>query len=70
MAKIVASDPVFLKDDRPRLSRKEWFRKTLSKAVHAWKLIVDLRLSEEKASRLRFYVDEPAYTDFHWGRSY
>lgn len=67
MAKLVASDPVFLKDDRPRLSRKELFRKTLSKAAHAWKLIVDLRLSEEEASRLRFFVDEPAYTDLHWG---
>lgn len=67
MAKLVASDPVFLKDDRPRLSRKELFRKTLRKTAHAWKLIVDLRLSEEEASRLRFFVDEPAYTDLHWG---
>lgn len=67
MAKIVASDPVFLKDDRTRLSRKDLFKKTLSKAAHAWKLIGDLRLSEQEASRLRFFVDEPAYTDLHWG---
>lgn len=47
MAKLVASDPMFLKDDRPRLSLKELFRKTLNKAAHAWTLIVDLRLSEK-----------------------
>lgn len=23
-------------------------------------------ISEEEASKLRFYVDEPAYTDLHW----
>jgi len=33
---------VFLKDDRTRLIRKEFFRKTPGKEAHAWKLIVDL----------------------------
>lgn len=67
MAKLVAADPVFLKDDRPRLGRQELFQKTLRKTAHAWKLITDLRLSEEEASKLRHFVDEPAYTDLHWG---
>lgn len=67
MAKIVAADPIFLKDDRPRLDRQELFQKTLKKTAHAWKLITDLKLSEEEASKLRHFVDEPAYTDLHWG---
>nr|DAD47719.1 TPA_asm: hypothetical protein HUJ06_017656 [Nelumbo nucifera] len=67
MARLVASDPVFRKDNRPMLSRKELFKNTLRKATHAWKRIIELRLSEEEASRLRFYVDEPAFTDLHWG---
>jgi len=37
-----------------------WFR-----ATHAWKLIIDLRLSEDEDPRLNF-VDEPVYTYFHW----
>jgi len=45
IANLVASDPVFHKDDRPRLSRQELFKKTLRKAAHAWKLFVDLQLS-------------------------
>ncbi|XP_073159034.1 peroxisomal acyl-coenzyme A oxidase 1-like isoform X2 [Henckelia pumila] len=49
------------------LPRKELFKNTLRKAAHAWKQIIELRLTEEEASRLRFYVDEPAYTDLHWG---
>lgn len=67
MAKIVAADPIFLKDDRPRLDRQELFQKTLKKTAHAWKLITDLKLSEEEASKLRHFVDETAYTDLHWG---
>ncbi|CAA0825413.1 Peroxisomal acyl-coenzyme A oxidase 1 [Striga hermonthica] len=58
---------VFRKDDRTMLPRKELFKQTLRKAAYAWKRIVELRLSEEEASKLRFYVDEPAYTDLHWG---
>ncbi|KAL2233012.1 peroxisomal acyl-coenzyme A oxidase 1 [Sesamum indicum] len=67
ISKLVANDPAFRKDDRTMLSRKELFKNTLRKAVYAWKRIVELRLSEEEASRLRFYVDEPAFTDLHWG---
>ncbi|XP_054795744.1 peroxisomal acyl-coenzyme A oxidase 1-like [Prosopis cineraria] len=67
MSRLVASDPVFRKDNRPMLGRKELFKNTLRKAAHAWKRIIELRLTEEEASRLRFYVDEPAFTDLHWG---
>ncbi|KAL0409356.1 UNVERIFIED_CONTAM: Peroxisomal acyl-coenzyme A oxidase 1 [Sesamum radiatum] len=67
ISKLVADDPAFRKDDRTMLPRKELFKNTLRKAVYAWKRIVELHLSEEEASRLRFYVDEPAFTDLHWG---
>ncbi|KAF8380537.1 hypothetical protein HHK36_028024 [Tetracentron sinense] len=67
ISRLVASDPGFSKDTRTMLGRKELFKNTLRKAAHAWKRIIELRLSEEEASRLRFYVDEPAYTDLHWG---
>ncbi|KAK4422908.1 Peroxisomal acyl-coenzyme A oxidase 1 [Sesamum alatum] len=67
ISKLVADDPAFRKDDRTMLSRKELFKNTIRKAVYAWKRIVELHLSEEEASRLRFYVDEPAFTDLHWG---
>ncbi|KAK3039514.1 hypothetical protein RJ639_028096, partial [Escallonia herrerae] len=66
MAKLVASDPAFRKDTRTMLARQELFKNTLRKAAYAWKRIVELRLSEEEASKLRFYVDEPAFTDLHW----
>ena len=49
------------------LTRKNLFKDTMSKAAHAWERIIKLRLSEEEASELRFYVDQPAYTDLHWG---
>ncbi|KAI8530308.1 hypothetical protein RHMOL_Rhmol11G0046700 [Rhododendron molle] len=67
ISKLVASDPGFRKDNRSTLSRKELFKNTLRKAAYAWKTIVDLHLSEEEAAKLRFYVDEPAFTDLHWG---
>ncbi|XP_031273870.1 peroxisomal acyl-coenzyme A oxidase 1-like [Pistacia vera] len=67
ISRLVASDPAFGKDNRPMLSRKELFKNTLRKTAHAWKRINELRLSEEEASKLRFYVDEPAFTDLHWG---
>lgn len=67
IARIVASDPAFRKDNRPMLGRKELFKNTLRKAAHAWKRIIELRLNEEEASKLRFFVDEPAFTDLHWG---
>ncbi|XP_039005363.1 peroxisomal acyl-coenzyme A oxidase 1-like [Hibiscus syriacus] len=67
VARLVASDPVFRKDNRTMLSRKELFNDTLKKAAHAWKRIIELRLSEEEASELRFFMDQPAFTDLHWG---
>ncbi|KAG2609589.1 hypothetical protein PVAP13_4KG051400 [Panicum virgatum] len=67
MARLVASDPVFRKDNRTMLSRKDLFKDTLRKAAHAWKRIVELRLTEEEASLLRQYVDQPGYVDLHWG---
>ncbi|KAI3522324.1 hypothetical protein L1887_00014 [Cichorium endivia] len=67
MAKLVANDPAFEKFTRPMLGRKELFKDTLKKAAYAWKLIIDLRLSEEEAKWLRLYIDEPAFTDLHWG---
>nr|CAA04688.1 putative acyl-CoA oxidase [Hordeum vulgare subsp. vulgare] len=67
MARLVASDPVFRKDTRTMLSRKELFKDTLKKAAHAWKRIVELRLTEEEANLLRLYVDQPGYVDLHWG---
>lgn len=35
----------FKKDDRVRLDRKELFKNTLRKASHAWKRIIELRLT-------------------------
>lgn len=67
IARLVASDPAFCKDNRAMLSRKELFKNTLRKAAYAWKRIIELRLSEEEASMLRSSVDEPAFTDLHWG---
>nr|XP_009587601.1 peroxisomal acyl-coenzyme A oxidase 1-like isoform X1 [Nicotiana tomentosiformis] len=49
------------------LPRKELFKNTLRKAAYAWKRIIELRLSEEEAAKLRHFVDEPAFTDLHWG---
>ncbi|CAL5436943.1 unnamed protein product [Camellia sinensis] len=67
ISKLVAADPGFRKDNRPMLGRNELFKNTLRKAAYAWKRIIELHLSEEEAAKLRFYVDEPAYTDLHWG---
>lgn len=67
MSRLVASDPAFRKDNRTMLPRKELFKNTLRKAAHAWKRIIELCLSEAEAAKLRFFVDEPAFTDLHWG---
>ncbi|KAH0974057.1 hypothetical protein GBA52_015956 [Prunus armeniaca] len=67
IARLVASDPVLRKDNRTMMTRKELFKNTLRKAAHGWKRINELRLSEEEASWFRHYVDQPAYTDLHWG---
>ncbi|XP_068635662.1 peroxisomal acyl-coenzyme A oxidase 1-like [Aristolochia californica] len=67
ISRLVASDPAFRKDNRTMMGRKELFKNTLRKASYAWKRIIELRLTEEEASKLRFFIDEPAYTDLHWG---
>ncbi|KAI9111088.1 hypothetical protein K1719_017963 [Acacia pycnantha] len=67
IARLVASDPNFRKDDRTTLGRKELFKNTLRKAAYAWKRIIELRLNEEEAKRLRSFIDQPAFTDLHWG---
>ncbi|KAI4327150.1 hypothetical protein L6164_019646 [Bauhinia variegata] len=61
IARLVAIDQAFAKD------RKELFKNTLRKTAHAWKRIIVLRLTEEEATILRTFVDEPAFTDLHWG---
>lgn len=67
ISKLVAGDPAFRKDGRTMMPRKELFKNTLRKASYAWKRINELRLTEEEATKLRFYVDEPAFSDLHWG---
>ncbi|XP_076954901.1 peroxisomal acyl-coenzyme A oxidase 1-like [Bidens hawaiensis] len=66
MAKLVANDPAFEKFSKPTLGTKELFKNTLRKAAYAWKLINDLRLTDEEATWLRDYMDEPNYTDLQW----
>ncbi|EFJ35164.1 hypothetical protein SELMODRAFT_438464 [Selaginella moellendorffii] len=67
VAAIVARDPVFSKANRTRLSREELYKNSLRKASHGWKLIQQLKLTEEEAFKLRSLVDEPTFTDLHWG---
>ncbi|KAF3668201.1 hypothetical protein T459_00658 [Capsicum annuum] len=67
ISKLVANDPGFSKEGRTMLPRKELFKSTLRKAAYGWKRIIELRLTEEEATVLRRYVDEPAFTDLHWG---
>ncbi|XP_010540819.1 PREDICTED: peroxisomal acyl-coenzyme A oxidase 1-like [Tarenaya hassleriana] len=67
ISRLVASDPFFRKDHRGVMGRKELFKDTLRKAAHAWKRIFELRLSEDEAGRLRFFVDHPSFLDLHWG---
>ncbi|WOG86311.1 hypothetical protein DCAR_0205513 [Daucus carota subsp. sativus] len=67
MSKLVAADPVFRKDDRTMLSRKDLFTSSLKKSAHAFKRMNELNLTYEEATELRFFVDEPTYTDLHWG---
>ncbi|KAM2624549.1 hypothetical protein TB1_031513 [Malus domestica] len=41
IARLVASDPVFKRDNRTLLSRKDLFKNTLQKTAHAWKRITE-----------------------------
>jgi acyl-CoA oxidase len=67
MSRLVANDPVFEKSKRAVMSRKELFKNTLRKSVHAWKLINELRLSDEEGLKLRSFMDQPGFLDLHWG---
>ncbi|GMJ11001.1 acyl-CoA oxidase 1 [Hibiscus trionum] len=67
VARLVASDPVFQKENRTMLSRKELFTDTLKKVAHAWKRIIELRLSEEEGNKLMVFMDQPSFADLQWG---
>ncbi|XP_039050935.1 peroxisomal acyl-coenzyme A oxidase 1-like isoform X1 [Hibiscus syriacus] len=67
MARLVASDSIFRKDNRTMLSRKDLFKDTLRKTAHAVKRTVELNLSEEESMTLWSYVDQPAYANLHRG---
>ncbi|CAM6110746.1 unnamed protein product [Calypogeia fissa] len=67
MKHLVANDPVFVKNNRPRLDRKELYKLSLRKAAHAWQLVQERSLTEKEAGYLRHFIDEPTYTDLHWG---
>ncbi|KAK9716340.1 hypothetical protein RND81_06G226800 [Saponaria officinalis] len=65
MARLVASDPEFKKDDRIHQGRRELVKNTLRKVAHGWKRINELRLTDEEAAQLRIFVDEPCFIDLH-----
>ncbi|KAM7272321.1 hypothetical protein ACFE04_026984 [Oxalis oulophora] len=67
IARLVANDPVFSKEDRTVVGRKELFKNTLRKAAYARKLVNDLSLTEEEVSRLSFSISEHNYMDLHFG---
>uniref|UniRef100_A0A1D1Z8Z8 Acyl-coenzyme A oxidase n=1 Tax=Anthurium amnicola TaxID=1678845 RepID=A0A1D1Z8Z8_9ARAE len=67
ISRIVASDPEFRKDNRTSLGRKELFENTLRKMTHAYKRIHELHLTDEEASKFRFFLDHASYMDLHWG---
>lgn len=48
------------------MSRKELFKNTLRKSVYAWKIINELRLSDEEGIKLRSFMDQPGFLDLHW----
>ncbi|VVB02227.1 unnamed protein product [Arabis nemorensis] len=67
ISRLVAKDPVFEKSNRAVMRRKELFKNTLRKTAHAWKMINELRLSDEEALKLKFFMDQPGFLDLHWG---
>lgn len=48
------------------MTRKELFKNTLRKSVHAWKLITELPLSDDESLMLRSFMDQPGFLDLHW----
>ncbi|CAA7020357.1 unnamed protein product [Microthlaspi erraticum] len=67
ISRLVANDPIFEKSKRAVMSRKELFKNTLKKSAHAWKMINELRLSDEESIRFRSFMDQPGFVDLHWG---
>ncbi|KAL1211138.1 putative peroxisomal acyl-coenzyme A oxidase 1.2 [Cardamine amara subsp. amara] len=67
ISRFVATDPVFEKSNRALMTRKELFKNTLKKSVYAWKIIKELRLSDEEGIKLRIFMDQPGFLDLHWG---
>ncbi|XP_002862393.2 putative peroxisomal acyl-coenzyme A oxidase 1.2, partial [Arabidopsis lyrata subsp. lyrata] len=67
ISRLVANDPIFEKSKRAVMRRKELFKNTLRKSVHAWKMINELRLSDEEGIKLRSFMDQPGFLDLHWG---
>ncbi|KAH9330201.1 hypothetical protein KI387_002309, partial [Taxus chinensis] len=66
LANLVANDPVFLKDSKPRMTRKELLLSGIRKAAHCRELAIEHGLSEAEARTLRTLRDERAYDDLHW----
>lgn len=66
LASIVANDPVFRKDNKPNMTRKELFIGGIRKAAHCRELALELGLSEDDARTLRTLRGEKAYDDIHW----
>lgn len=48
------------------MTRKELFKNTLRKSAHAWKLINELRLSDEESVIFKYFMDQPGFLDLHW----
>ncbi|GLJ17127.1 hypothetical protein SUGI_0296380 [Cryptomeria japonica] len=66
LASLVAHDPVFRKDNRPRMTHKELFLGGIRKAAHCNELAIELGLTEADANTLRILRDEKAYDTLHW----
>lgn len=49
---------VFRKDNRTMLSRKDLFKNTLRKAAHAWKRIIELRLTGTRKCTLPLLIHQ------------
>lgn len=67
MGRLVAEDPVFRKDDRVHLDRKQLLQNTLRKLMYAVRVARELRLTEEEASKMRDFIDQPGFLDLHYG---
>jgi hypothetical protein len=66
LASIVANDPIFRKDNKPNMTRKELFIGGIRKAARCRELAPELGISEDDARTLRTLRGEKAYDDLHW----